>query len=351
MLRLTFALLLLTVVAAAENPLRVYYESGDTMEQVTENGMTLTVTLRDTGKENWLWVYISNKSNDAVNLIPANISLHQNSPKDENLRMKSERETQRSIGRHVFWGQVIAGVGAGLSRSVSTVRTKDSYGNSITTVVNTPDYEAQARWLALADQQVQKGQALSDFHQRQWLRANTLFAGTEYAGRLIFLRDKTFTAGYARISLDTKTYEFPFPPPKAARPPQAAPELPNVGSVRTAHTDAPDPARQLTGPAASPIPGAPSPGVLGISGANWQESDVMGVEIVDVAPDSAAQLAGLRRGNIIMILNGRHIHSTQDLAAVLSENGPGSRITVAYLVKTNLGWMPEETAVILAGMN
>jgi len=292
MLKLTFAFLLFTAVAAAEKPLRVYYESGDIMEQVTDNGLTLTVTLRDTGKENWLWVYISNKSNDAVNLIPANINLHQNSPKDEDLRMKSERETQRSIGRHVFWGQVIASVGAGLSRSVSTVRTKDSHGNSITTVVNTPDYEAQARWLALADQQVQKGQALSDFHQRQWLRANTLFAGSEYAGRLIFTRDKTLSSGYVKISLDTRDYEFPFPPPKNARPPQAAPELPTVGAVTTVHTGTPD---ALTQPAEqpAPVPQAHAAGVLGISGANWQQADSMGVEIVGVAPDSAAQVAGL----------------------------------------------------------
>jgi PDZ domain len=358
MFRVTCVFLLLATAGSAQNTPRVYYENGDTMEQISDNGLTLTVTLRDTGKENWLWVYIQNLSNDAVNLIPSNITLHQDSPKDEELRMKSERETLKSIGHHVFWGQVVAGVGAGLSRSVSTIKTTDSHGNSVKTVVNTPDYEAQARWLAYADQKVQQGQALTDFHQRQWLRANTLFAGSEYAGRLIFVRDKTLASGYAKIAFDDKTYEFPFPPPKDARPPQSPPSLPSVGIVKTAHaSSAPGEQAQTSDPAIqateqSPVPSQPHPaGVLGISGANWQQADSMGVEIVGVAPDSAAQLAGLHRGNVIMKVNGRPIHSTQELAAALSENGPGARITIVYLVNTNLGWMPEETAAILAGMN
>jgi hypothetical protein len=358
MFRLALALLLLTTAASAENTLRVYYEGGDTMEQISDNGLTLTVTLRDTGKENWLWVYISNKSNDAVNLIPSNIVQHQSSPKDEELRMKSERETLKSIGHHVFWGQVVAGVGAGLSRSVSTIKATDGHGNYVKTVVNTPDYEAQARWLAYADQKVQQGQALSDFHRREWLRANTLFAGSEYAGRLIFVRDKALTSGYVRIGFDSKTYEFRFPPPKDARPPQSAPNLPAVGTVKAASADvSPSPALQTSDPAfqaaaESALPNDPhTAGVLGISGADWREADSAGVEILQVAPDSAAEIGGLRKGYVITQANGRHIRSTEELATFLAQNGPGSKVTVAYIVRTGLGWMPQETTVILAGMN
>src|SRR6266581_119870 len=73
----------LTAVSTAQNPnpLHVYFESGDTMEQIIDHGVTVTATLREVGKENWLWVYISNNSNDAVNVIPASIKVHQNSPK------------------------------------------------------------------------------------------------------------------------------------------------------------------------------------------------------------------------------------------------------------------------------
>ena len=72
-----------------------------------------------------------------------------------------------------------------------------------------------------------------------------------------------------------------------------------------------------------------------------------GVEVLDVAPDSAAETAGLHIGHVITVVGGRHIRSTEDLADVLAQNGPGTRINVAYLFKTNLGWMPSQTVVVL----
>ena len=115
-LLLTLILLFASLTQAEEPTVHVYFEAGDTMEQITDRAVTVTVTRRDTWKENWFWIYYSNHSNGAVNLIPADITLHQNAPKDENLRMKTEKEIQKSIGRGVFWGQVIAGIGAGLVR-------------------------------------------------------------------------------------------------------------------------------------------------------------------------------------------------------------------------------------------
>jgi S1-C subfamily serine protease len=72
-----------------------------------------------------------------------------------------------------------------------------------------------------------------------------------------------------------------------------------------------------------------------------------GVEILGVDPQSAAEISGLRKGNVITEVNGRKVSSTQDLAAVLAQNAPGSKIAVVYLFKSNLGWMPEETIVVL----
>lgn len=344
-------------VSAAQEDLHVYYEGGDTMEQIADHGLILTVTLRDTSKENWVWVYVANSSNEAVNIIPANIKLHQSLPKNEELRMKTERELGKSVDRKVFWGQILAGVGAGLSRNLSTVRTTDAYGNSLVTTINTPDYESQARWLAWADQLTQKGQSIKDFHQHDWLRATTLFPGSQYAGRLIFVRNKRLESGTVHVTLDSKEYEFPFPPPKTAGPPQTAPALPNLGSVTAAastneHKGA-DPAnKSVVGEgSAQTEERSTKAGILGLSGANWEEGGVRGVEILGVAENSAAESGGLRSGNVITDMNGRKIHTTQELAAALSQNGPGSRITVGYMFKSNLGWMPKETVIVLTNGN
>lgn len=345
-------------VSLAQGTLRAYYEGGDAMEQITDHGVTLTVTLRDNAKENWIWIYVANDSNDAVNIIPANIKLHQNLPKEEDLRMKTERELGKSVDHKVFWGQIAAGIGAGLRRNVSVARTRDAYGNSFTTTVNTPDYEAQARWLAWADQLAQKGQAIKDFHQREWLRANTLFPGSQYAGRLIFVRDKKLESGTIRVSLDSRDYDFPFPPPQSARPPTLAPQLPVIGNVTLspASRSEPESVKQaVTENQQSAEPehmnSTERAGVFGVSGANWEERGSTGVEILGVADNSAADIGGLRVGYVITDVNGRKIRSTRDLALFLSQNGPGSKVTVGYIFKSNLGWMPKETVVVLTNGN
>jgi S1-C subfamily serine protease len=69
---------------------------------------------------------------------------------------------------------------------------------------------------------------------------------------------------------------------------------------------------------------------------------------VDVVPGSSAEIAGLHVRDVITDINGRHIGSIDDLAAILAQNEPGSKITLGYILKTNLGWMPKETLIIVA---
>ena len=179
-----FLLLFLARIDAAQDSLRVYYVNGEALEQITDHDVTITVSLKDEEKKNWLTVYVVNDSNDAVNVVPTGITLHQISPKDEDLRLKTEHELQRAVGHGVFWGQVIASVGAGLSRNISTATTRTAYG-SVRTVVNTPDYEAQARWLAWADARAARGEAVKGVIGHEYLRATTLFPGSKVRGQIM----------------------------------------------------------------------------------------------------------------------------------------------------------------------
>ena len=72
------------------------------------------------------------------------------------------------------------------------------------------------------------------------------------------------------------------------------------------------------------------------------------MKVLDVAENSSAASAGLRMGNVITELDGAPIHSTEDLAVALGQRGPGSRVNVTYLFRTNLGWMAKQTSLILA---
>jgi hypothetical protein len=102
----------------------------------------------------------------------------------------------------------------------------------------------------------------------------------------------------------------------------------------------------------SAVPSKPSKlasgGILGVSGANWEQGGVKGVEILEVAPDSPAEIARLHVRDVITDVNGKYVRSIQDLATLLIQYGPGSKITIGYIIKTNLGWMPKDTVVILA---
>jgi C-terminal processing protease CtpA/Prc len=89
-------------------------------------------------------------------------------------------------------------------------------------------------------------------------------------------------------------------------------------------------------------------GVLGVASENWSENGMAGVKILEVAENSSAASAGLRMGNVITEMDGAPIHTTDDLAAALTQRGPGSRANVTYLFRTNLGWMAKQTSLILA---
>lgn len=150
---------------------------------------------------------------------------------------------------------------------------------------------------------------------------------------------------------------------KAAPQGASAPPTPVV--LSTPVTDPPAPARVEAAPV-TPIavpdpPSAPSPpvptesdssvGYLGISGTNWESESLKAVQITDVSDDGSAQLAGLRRGDVITDINGKRVRSVQDLATLLGSMGPGTRVSMGYMTKTYLGWMPKEAIVILAKMD
>jgi S1-C subfamily serine protease len=78
------------------------------------------------------------------------------------------------------------------------------------------------------------------------------------------------------------------------------------------------------------------------------EGGFTGVEIMDVAPGSPAEIDGLHVRDVIREINGSKIRSTDDLATTLAQNEPGSKITVSYIFKSNLGWMPKNTVIVLA---
>jgi hypothetical protein len=336
MYRLIFFSLLVSRLALAQNSLHVYYYNGETIEQANVRGVTVSLTLKDTGKLNQVAAYVDNSSSDAVNVLSSNFVLHQISPKDEDLAVKSEQEVQRIAGRRALWGQVVTGVGTGVSRAKDKMTGKES----VPTANAPPDYEAQARWLAHVDELGQKGQTVTLAHA--YLRGSTVFPGSKFAGVLWFDRDEAFASGVVRVTIGSRGYEFPFPPPDWATTPSKPGQPENdAEKLSTSNPSAYLSDHQPSGSSSF------KPGVLGVSGETWSQGGIGGVKILEVAQGSAAEISGLRGGYVITEVNGRKIRSTDDLASMLAQKGPGTKVNISYLFWSNLGWMPKETVVIL----
>jgi len=320
--------LLLAPLAAAEDSLHVYYYGGESIEQINIGGVTVTLSLKDNIKFNQVGVYVDNRSSESVNVIPSNFRLHQSAPKDKDLAMKSDQEVQK-IGGHNALGHVVSGVGSSIVRAKDKMAGKDDQSGTKVP----PDYDAQARWLAHADELAQRGQTVT--LGKSYLRSSTVFPGTQLAGVLWFDRDDALASGVVHVTLGSRNYQFPFPPPEWATTP--------ANPIQPDKADKAPPEHSPAG-----VSSASKAGVLGVAGENWSESGMAGVKILEVAENSSAASAGLHMGNVITEMDGSPIHTTDDLAAALTQRGPGSRVNVTYLFRTNLGWMAKQTSLILA---
>ncbi len=324
---------LLTATCFAEDPLHVYYYNGETIEQMNLRGVTVTISLDDTGKFNQLAIFVDNSSSDAVNVLPSSFTLHQTTPKEADLGLKSEQEIQRIAGKHALWTHMASGV----SSSVNYMKERISGEETQSTEAAVQDYEAQARWLAHVDELGKRGQ--TGTLARSYLRSTTVFPESKLSGVLWFDRADVFASGLVRVALGPRVYLFPLPPPSWATTPANPGKIEKASKRVALSTDPPRPTE-----ASEP---ETKPGVLGVYGENWSQDSFGGVRIVDIAENSAADLAGLRVGYVITEIDGKRIVSMNDLSAELAKRGPGTRLHIVYLVHTNLGWMPEKTSAIL----
>lgn len=79
-------------------------------------------------------------------------------------------------------------------------------------------------------------------------------------------------------------------------------------------------------------------------------TETKGVIIADIVPDSPAEKAGLKRGDIVKSLNGKTIDNANMLSRSVAALGPESTATIQVIhegktkdVKVTIGTMPEET--------
>jgi hypothetical protein len=125
---------------------------------------------------------------------------------------------------------------------------------------------------------------------------------------------------------------------RASRPlvPAKAPEPPGVFTNSAQATSA-TPVNVSGGTATVSSPSQNGAALLGLAVTDWDQG---GAKIVEVAPDSAAYVAGLHVGDVIDSVDGKRIRSVPDFTAALGNRAPDSKVRLGYRVHTSaLGWI------------
>ncbi|HXJ05196.1 MAG TPA: SH3 domain-containing protein [Candidatus Acidoferrum sp.] len=166
--------------------------SGDSLvESLTANGITVQVSLQDTGWKLRASVAIVNQSAEPLDFNPAVFTLDELKPRLRSLAVQNPKELSKALTHQVYW-----------TNSSATAPASATYRN---VAYKTPAYvPAPPNYMAQEAQQV----------QTSVLQAATLAPKDKISGVVWFQRDKNAQELNLRIFVGDQIFEFPlsFPP-------------------------------------------------------------------------------------------------------------------------------------------
>jgi hypothetical protein len=209
-----------------------YFRDGKIIESLTVNGLTVSVSLRNTGWRMRSDVVITNNTDQRIDVQPEKFFLEVLGPKPKQLDYESPEKLTKSINRRAQW----AAFGIGLSRedAINTTASStsgsfnggmelhDAYSNSArgslngsysgNTTSTTTDPDCQARRKADEDARaaLQSAAQASGDLSKIVLRANTIMPTQQISGAVYFERYRGKSPVILKIPLRGAVIEFPF---------------------------------------------------------------------------------------------------------------------------------------------
>jgi uncharacterized protein YgiM (DUF1202 family) len=168
-----------------------FYSNGSVVESLTASGITVQVSLQDTGWKLRASVAIANEGADAVHFNPAGFTLDELKPRLRTLAYQNPKELAKALTHQVYWTNASASAPASATY-VNAVYKTSAY------VRSTPNY------LAEEAQQV----------QASVLQQGSVGPKERASGVVWFERDKSPQQLNLRIFVGDQIFEFPlsFPP-------------------------------------------------------------------------------------------------------------------------------------------
>ena len=187
-----------------------FYSDDSLVESLTVNGVTVQVTLHDTGWKLRANVAVANDSSEQVMIIPSNFQLSEFVPAVRTLAYQDPKEMARSVSHGVLWTSESATSPTGFSpqHAGAAATVNVGYKTPFATT-QTPNYlvETQSQQLSAAKHDVDLN-AVHQIHNTA-LKQGAVVPGAKSSGAVWFERDKKAEQVVLRIPVGSTIYEFP----------------------------------------------------------------------------------------------------------------------------------------------
>ena len=187
-----------------------FMSNGIVVESLTANGITVQVSLHDTGWKLRANVGIANNSSEAVSVEPSRFVLDEIGPHGKPLFYQDPAELAKNVTHQVLWTESIAGPSG--SRSQYVTATNVEYRSSSTPPLSTQNYLLQHQ-NAEEDAVRNKGKQTLINTARQIqalaLKPTTVAPSEKVAGAVWFERGRNPRQLILRVPFENQTFEFP----------------------------------------------------------------------------------------------------------------------------------------------
>jgi len=175
------------------------------VESLTVNGVTVQVTLHDTGWKLRANVAVANDGHEQVFVNPSAFTLQEFSPSIKSLAYQDPKEMAKSVAHGVLWTSNSATSPSSSQRAAVI----DASYNTPFVSTQTPNYMVQAQSEQLsAEQHDVDLTAVRQIHNTA-LREGTVAPGAESSGAVWFERDKKAAQLVLRVPVGQTVFEFP----------------------------------------------------------------------------------------------------------------------------------------------
>jgi hypothetical protein len=193
-----------------------FVSNGILVESLTVNGVTVQVSLHDTGWKLRANVAIANGSPQPIHIEPSKFILDDVSVHGKPLFYQDPAQLAKNVTHQVLWTEAIAGPAGSLSSSNSPVTSPSAttvgYRSSFAPAASAPNYMIQHQY-AEEDAVRQQGKQTLNKTARQILalalKTAVIEPSDKIAGAVWFERDKSPQQLILRIPVDTQMFEFP----------------------------------------------------------------------------------------------------------------------------------------------